>query len=341
MAHFGYSSHWCFPPWSSHTISPGDGSLFAKENVKVSLRQATKFLHVNRKKTFTTALWLLPSESCAFPFCWSVCIANKSTRAALRRNCSCFAAFHPPTSSSLERGFPRGGCAAADVRVPGNAEQTPPFIPQPTGAKGRLAFIPAPTHSQTLSLALLTAKGNGDGSSRAALVITAEIISVSVYLPGIAPGTHWQHPVVAERELPHKSFPMLPHSFAIQSVRLSLLAGRSFLGIEKVPVLSSGSGAQDIATLTSASRRSPGTSLAFKPPCFRAVHAGSERMPGSYTGQRRNHALPSPASPTVCPTDSYPLSCGNPFLTTQPPNLQKPTNKHKSIMRSLNALVHT
>lgn len=99
-----------------------------------------------------------------------------------------------------------------------------------------------------------------------------------------------------------------------------------------------GSGAQRLATLTSAHCRSPGTSLAFKPPCFiGGVCETSETMPSSYMGERRNCALPSPASPTVCPTDSNLLSCGNSFLTVQPPNLQKPTNKGNSIIRNLNA----
>lgn len=113
------------------------------------------------------------------------------------------------------------------------AEQTLRFIPQPIGANGRLGFNPTPTRLQAL-----TVKGKDDGSSRTALVIAAEIISVSVYLPGIATGTYWQHPVVSERERPHKSFPMLPHSSAIQSIRLSVLAGRSFLDIQKGPGLS-------------------------------------------------------------------------------------------------------
>ena len=124
------------------------------------------------------------------------------------------------------------------MRIPGMAEQMLRFIPRPAGANERLGFYPTPTRLQTLSPVLLTVKGKDDGSSCSALVITAEIISVSVYLPGIATGTYWQHPVVSERELPHKSFPMLPHSFAIQSIRLSLLAGRSFLDIQKGPGLS-------------------------------------------------------------------------------------------------------
>lgn len=45
-----------------------------------------------------------------------------------------------------------------------------------------------------------------------------------MYLPGIATGTCWQQPVVSERERPHRSFPVLPHTFAVRSVRLSLLA---------------------------------------------------------------------------------------------------------------------
>lgn len=124
------------------------------------------------------------------------------------------------------------------MRIPGNAEQTLHFIPQPTGVNKRLGFSSTPTRLQTLSPALLTVKGRDNGSSCTALVITAEIISVSVYLPGIATGTYGQHPVVSERELPHKSFPILPHSFAIQSVHLSLLAGRSILDIQKGPGLS-------------------------------------------------------------------------------------------------------
>ena len=188
----------------------------------------------------------------------------------------------------------------------------------------------------------MTVKGKDDGSSCTALVITAEIISVSVYLPGIATGTYWQHPVVSERELPHKSFPVLPHSFAIQSIRLSLLAGRSFLDIQKGPGLSWQQRGTALSHTYFCSLQIASISLAFKPPCFiGGVHADSERMPSSYTSERRNPALPSPASPTVCPTDSNLLSCGNPFLTVQPPNLQKPTNKHNSIIRSLNALTHT
>jgi len=122
--------------------------------------------------------------------------------------------------------------------MPGKAEQTLLFIPHPTGANERFGFSPTPAHPQTLSPALFTVKGKDNGSSSTALVIAAGIISVSVYLPGIATGTHWQHPVVSKRELPHKSFPMLPHSCAIQSIRLSSLAGRSFLDIEQGPGLS-------------------------------------------------------------------------------------------------------
>lgn len=222
----------------SHTISLGDCSLFSKGNVKVPLRHATKFLQVNRKKL--SQLLCGCSRVKAKPFLSAGLFAFRTRAQELlfTENSSCFAAFRPPTSSSPQHAFPCCRCPAADVRIPRNAEQTLRSVPQPTGANEPLGSGPTPTRLQTSSPALLTAKGKDDGSSCTALVITAEIISVSVYLPGIATGTYWQHPVVSERELPHKSFPMLPHSSAIQSVRPSLLAGRSFLDIEKGPGLS-------------------------------------------------------------------------------------------------------
>lgn len=161
-------------------------------------------------------------------------------------------------------------------------------------------------------------KGKDDSSSRTALVITAEMVSVSMSLPGIATGKHWQHPVVSEREMPYRSFPMLPHSCAIQSIRLSLLAGRSFLDIQKGPELSWWQWDTALSPTYCSLQVTRHTS-AFQTAVFAGgACAGLQRMPSSYTGERRNCALPSPVSPTICPTDGNALSCSSPQTARNP-----------------------
>lgn len=125
----------------SHTISPDDCSLFSKGNVKDSLRRATKFLQVNRKKLFTTALWPLSSESRAFPFGCSVCVANKSAELLLTEAAHASQRFTLPHPASPCCGSPCCGCKAADGRMPGKAEPMLRFIPSPPERMSGLAPI--------------------------------------------------------------------------------------------------------------------------------------------------------------------------------------------------------
>ena len=62
----------------SHTISPGDCSLFSKGNVKVSLRLARKFLQVNRRKLSQPLCGCSPAKAVPFLFAGLFALRTKA-----------------------------------------------------------------------------------------------------------------------------------------------------------------------------------------------------------------------------------------------------------------------
>lgn len=123
---------------------------------------------------------------------------------------------------------------------------------------------------------------------------------------------------------------MLPHAFAIQSVRLYLLAGRSFLDIGKGPGLSWWQRGTVRGHTCFCSSQSPRHTSGFQTPMIYrswACRLGQDAQ--QHTGKRRHGGSPLLPPPSVCPTDSN-LLPSNAFLTMQPPNLKKPTKKCNS-----------
>lgn len=197
-------------------------------------------------------------------------------------------------------------------------------------ANKQLGFGPIPPRPPMLNPELVTGKGKADGCSHAALVITAESISFSLYLPGIATGTCWQHPVVLNENCPTSAFPCyLTPLLSALSVCPGWPGGAGH---------TAGPWARGSATLPSAALWPSGTSLADETPRFTGGFIGGlERMPSSCTGECRNHAVPSPPLTVTCSPVAAPSSpCG-----PQTSQTHKQTQFNNEVFKCANTLLHT
>lgn len=118
----------------THAISLGDWTLFSKGNEKVSLRPATKFLQLNRKKLSQ----LLGGCSPAFPLAGPVA---QWTRAALCRSCP--AVWVPPSHTQPLRAVYLLSCWGYRA---GRADAG--LHPPACWANKQLGFSPIPSLSQ-------------------------------------------------------------------------------------------------------------------------------------------------------------------------------------------------
>lgn len=126
----------------SHTISPGDCSLFSKGNVKVSLRRARKFLQVNRRKLSQPLCGCFPAKAVPFLFAGLFALRTKAQSCSslkLLLLCSVSPSYIQPLLSVC---FPARDARRQTYGYPGWQSRRCASSPSPSERMGALASIP-------------------------------------------------------------------------------------------------------------------------------------------------------------------------------------------------------